>query len=148
MCVFIYTITRCQHKQFQNVSECPSARGDPGVDRKSLTLDEPAFLFDTSRSKTQNPDYYRSTFPCRKLKAMRPVPTLCARCVRQAELAARLGPVEGVGGSAAGSSAGLVAGGGSLSDVTNDSGTLGDAGRTAQAGRRGRKLADWLLTRL
>ncbi|KAL1883960.1 hypothetical protein Daus18300_000068 [Diaporthe australafricana] len=133
MCVFVYTIARCQHKQFQNVSECPSARGDPDVDRKSLTLDEPAFLFDTSRSKTQNPDYYRSNFPCRKLKAMRPVPTLCARCDRQAQLAARLGPVGGVGssnasgsgsGSSAGSSVGLVAsgGGGSLSDVTNDSG--------------------------
>ncbi|KAK2607007.1 hypothetical protein N8I77_005720 [Diaporthe amygdali] len=129
MCVFVYTMTRCQHKQFQNVSECATVRGTPDVvDRGDLTLDKPAFLYDTCRSKTKTPEYYSNNFPCRKLKAIRPVPTLCTRCARQAELAARLGPVGVVGsssgsGSSAGSSLGLVDGGGSISDFTNESGT-------------------------
>ncbi|KKY32613.1 hypothetical protein UCDDA912_g07416 [Diaporthe ampelina] len=124
-------MTRCQHKQFQNVSECPTARGAPddaAAHRGDLTLEKAVFFFDTSRSRTDTPEYYRTAFPCRKLKAIRPVPTLCDRCVRQAELAARLGPIDTVGsgsgsGSSTGFSVGLVAGSGSLSDLTNDSGT-------------------------
>lgn len=135
MCVFIYTMTRCQHKQFQNVSECPTARGAPqDAERGDMTVEKPVFLFDTSRSRTDTPDYYRSTFPCRKLKAIRPVPTLCDRCIRQAELAARLGPIDtlgssSAGGSSTGSSVGLAAGSGSLSDLTNDSGMFGAGGQ-------------------
>lgn len=139
MCVFIYTMTRCQHKQFQNVSECPIARGAPcdaATNRGDMTVERPVFLFDTSRSRTDTPDYYRAAFPCRKLKAIRPVPTLCDRCVRQAELAARLGPIDTLGSSSAsgssstGSSVGLAAAGsGSLSDLTNDSGMFGAGGQ-------------------
>lgn len=147
MCVFIYTMTRCQHKQFQNVSECPVARGAHGEqeaaaaassssNRGDLTVERPVFLFDTSRSRTETPEYYKATFPCRKLKAIRPVPTLCDKCARQAELAARLGPVGIPGGSSggnssAGSSVGLAVGvgGGSLSDLTNN-----DSGMSASGG--------------
>lgn len=136
MCVFIYTMTRCQHKQFQNVSECPVARGTPeDADRGDLTAEKPVFLFDTSKSRTDTPEYYRAAFPCKKLKAIRPVSTLCDRCIKQAELAARLGPIDTpVGsrsgsGSSTGSSVGLAAGSGSLSDLTNDSGTLKSGGK-------------------
>lgn len=137
MCVFIYTMARCQHKQFQNVSECPVARGDPrdAGGRGDQTVEKPVFLFDTSSSRTETPEHYRAAFPCRKLKAIRPVPTLCDRCIRKSELAARLGPVGTPAGSSsasarsAGSSVGLAAGGGSLSDLTNDSGMLGSRGR-------------------
>lgn len=136
MCVFIYTMTRCQHKQFQNVSECSTARGAPdeaATNRGDLTVEKPVFIFDTSRSRTDTPDYYRAAFPCKKLKAIRPVPTLCDRCIRKAELAARLGPIDTLGsssasGSSTGSSVGLAAGSGSLSDLTNDSGMSGARG--------------------
>lgn len=139
MCVFIYTMTRCKHKQFQNVSECPMARGasdEAATHRGDMTVEKPVFLFYTSRSRTDTPEYYRAAFPCRKLKAIRPVPTLCDRCVKQAELAARLGPIDTVGsssgsGSSNGSSLGLAAGSGSLSDLTNDSGMLRPGGRDA-----------------
>ncbi|POS71810.1 hypothetical protein DHEL01_v209792 [Diaporthe helianthi] len=126
-------MSRCEHKQFQNVSECPIARGtctpeQETTNRGDLTVEKPVFLFDTSKSRTETPEYYKATFPCRKLKAIRPVPTLCEQCARRAELASRLGPVGTPGSSsgsnsAAGSSVGLAAGGsGSLSDLTNDSG--------------------------
>lgn len=135
MCIFIYTMTRCQHKQFQNVSECPVARGTPeDADRGDLTAEKPVFLFDTSKSRTDTPEYYRAAFPCKKLKAIRPVSTLCDWCIKQAELAARLGPIDTpVGsrsgsGSSTGSSVGLAAVSGSLSDLTNDSGTLKSGG--------------------
>jgi hypothetical protein len=136
MCVFIYTMTRCQHKQFQNVSECPVARGATGdsTHRGDITVEKPVFIFDTSRSKTETPEYYKAAFPCRKLKAIRPVPTLCDRCSRQASLTSRLGPIYTPGGSsgshsAAGSSEGLADAVGLLSDLANDSGMSGSGGR-------------------
>lgn len=138
MCVFIYTMTRCQHKQFQNVSECPVARGaaEDTIHRGDITVEKPVFLFDTSTSRTETPEYYKAAFPCRKLKAIRPVPTLCDRCTRLAELAARLGSIDTPGASsggsgsnsATGSSVGLAGGSGSLSDLTNDSGMSGLGG--------------------
>jgi len=144
MCIFIYTMTRCQHKQFQNVSECPVAREavEDNTHRGDITVEKPVFLFDTSRSMAETPEYYKAAFPCRKLKAIRPVPTLCDRCTRQAELAARLGTIDAVGNSSgsnssAGSSVGLVGWSGSLSDITNDSGMSGSGGKfTVLAVRR------------
>lgn len=147
MCVFIYTMSRCQHKQFQNVSECPKARGaaEDTADRGDITVQKAVFLFDTSSSRTETPEYYKAAFPCRKLKAIRPVSTLCDRCTRQAELAARLGPIDTAGsssgsGSSMGSSVGLAGGSGSLSDLTNDSGMSGSGGpyTSGQTGGRGR----------
>lgn len=144
MCVFIYTMSRCQHKQFQNVSECATARGaaEDTADRGEITVQKPVFLFDTSSSRTDTPEYYRTTFPCRKLKAIRPVATLCDRCTRQAELAARLGPIDTGGsnsgsGSSVGSSVGLAGGSGSLSDLTNDSGMSGSGGKYSASGQTG-----------
>lgn len=137
MCVFIYTMNRCEHKQFQNVSECTVARraSDEPTNRGDLTVEKPVFLFDTSKSRTSTPEYYKAAFPCRKLKAIRPVPTLCDQCAKRAELAAQLGPIgtpgssSGSNNSTAGSSVGLAAGGsGSLSDLTNDSGMSASEG--------------------
>ncbi|KAG8164485.1 hypothetical protein KVR01_006403 [Diaporthe batatas] len=136
MCVFVYTMTRCEHKQFQNVSECSVARGaheQEPTNRGDLTAEKPVFLFDTSKSMTSTPEYYKAAFPCRKVKAIRPIPTLCDQCAKRAELAERLGPVGAPGSSSgssnnnsnstAGSPMGLAAGrSGSLSDLTNDSG--------------------------
>lgn len=142
MCIFIYTISRCQHKQFQNVSECPTARGaaEDTADRGDITVQKPVFLFDTSSSRTETPEYYKAAFPCRKLRATRPVSTLCDRCIRQAELATRLGPIDTVGsssgsGSSMGSSVGLAGGSGSLSDLTNDSGMSGSGGKYCASGK-------------
>lgn len=135
-------MTRCEHKQFQNVSECAVARGiSEDADRGDMTVEKPVFLFDTSRSRTDTPEYYRATYPCRKLKAIRPVSTLCDQCIRRAELAARLGPIDTpIGsGSSTSSSVGLAAGSGSLSDLTNDSGMSSLLGRIMRLGRRTRK---------
>ncbi|KAK7735253.1 hypothetical protein SLS53_007643 [Cytospora paraplurivora] len=85
MCVFIYTLPQlCRHPQFQNVCECAVARGAPAeTETSSLTLAEPKFLFDTSRSRSVTPAYYRTRFPCKKRKALRPVPTMCAECLKE-----------------------------------------------------------------
>lgn len=85
MCVFIYTLPQvCGHTHFQNVSECPIARGVEATteNRLEATLSKPKFLFDTSRSRTRTPQAYSRTFACKKRKAIRPVPTLCDRCVK------------------------------------------------------------------
>lgn len=93
MCIFIYTLPQlCRHPQFQNVCECAVARGAPAeTETSSLTLAEPKFLFDTSRSRSVTPAYYRARFPCKKRKALRPVPTMCAGCLE--EQAVRIGTV-------------------------------------------------------
>lgn len=85
MCIFIYTLPQqCGHKFFQNVSACPIARGiAPTTDnRLDATLSTPKFLFDTSRSCIHTPEAYSREFACRKRKAIRPVPRLCDRCVK------------------------------------------------------------------
>lgn len=89
MCLFIYALSQqCGHKTFQNVSECPVARGIPPphtpADRLDATLPTPKFLFDTRRSKTHTPEFYARVFDCPKRKAVRPVPdALCDDCVSQ-----------------------------------------------------------------
>lgn len=88
MCLFIYTLPQqCGHKYFQNVSECPIARGIAPTteNRMGSTLPEPKFLFDTSRSRTHTPELYSRIFACKKQKAIRPVPTLCDKCVKDKE---------------------------------------------------------------
>lgn len=119
------------------MSECPVARRtteEQPANRGDLTVEKPVFLFDTSKSRTETPEYYKAAFPCRKLKAIRPVPTLCNQCARRAELGVRLEAAGTPGtssdsSSTAGSSVGLAAGGsGSLSDLTNDSGMSASEG--------------------
>ncbi|ROW06940.1 hypothetical protein VMCG_03981 [Cytospora schulzeri] len=136
MCVFIYTLPQlCCHPQFQNVCECGVARGAHETETKSLTIARPKFLFDTSKSGTRTPAYYKARFPCKKRKAIRPVPTMCTRCLEQQVAGTKIGTVRGqdhvlqdvlVGssiGHSSGSSVGLVpASGSSSSDMTNASG--------------------------
>lgn len=87
MCLFIYSLSQqCGHQTFQNVSECPVARGIPlphtAAHRHDATLPTPKFLFDTRRSKTHTPESYGHLFACPKRKAVRPVPhALCDECV-------------------------------------------------------------------
>lgn len=135
MCVFIYTLPQlCRHPQFQNVCECALARGALEAETKSLTLAEPKFLFDTSKSGSETPAYYRARFPCKKRKAIRPVLTMCARCLEEQAGAVKMstvgeqGKVLGVlvgsrSGQSSGSSVGLVpASGSSSSGMTTASG--------------------------
>lgn len=85
MCIFIYTLPQhCGHTSFQNVHECPIARGiEPTTEnRLDAALSKTKFLFDTSRSRTRTPEAYSREFPCKKRKAIRPVPTLCEQCMR------------------------------------------------------------------
>lgn len=92
MCVFIYTLTQqCGHTNFQNVSECPIARGiTPTTEKcRDSTLSEPKFLFDTSRSRTRTPNFYSRVFACKKRKAIRPVPILCEKCVQEKDRQAK-----------------------------------------------------------
>lgn len=140
MCVFIYTLPQlCCHPQFQNVCECALARGTFETETKSLTLTEPKFLFDTSKSGSKTPAYYRARFPCKKRKAIRPVPTMCARCLEEQAGAAKINTVDvqrqrldvlvesssSDGGQSLGSSVGLVpASGSSSSGMTTASGML------------------------
>lgn len=87
MCIFIYTLPQqCGHKYFQNVSECPIARGlEPTTEnRLGATLSKTKFLFDTSRSRSRTPEAYSREFDCKKRKAIRPVPTLCDTCIKNA----------------------------------------------------------------
>lgn len=143
MCIFIYTLPQlCRHPQFQNVCECATARGTPETETKTLTLAEPKFLFDTKKSGFRTPAYYKARFPCKKRKAVRPVPTLwCARCLEEQAAGSRTGTVGGQGqdvlvvgssiGHSSGSSVGLVpASGSSSSDMTNASGMFMCPGRT------------------
>ncbi|KUI73642.1 hypothetical protein VM1G_09493 [Cytospora mali] len=136
MCVFIYTLPQlCGHQQFQNVCECAVARGAPDTETNSLTLGEPKFLFDTSKSRSRTPAYYEARFPCKKRKAIRPVPGACAQCLKEEQAVAEtgtdkkevvpLGSSSSSGGSghSSGSSVGLVpASGSGSSDMTNGSG--------------------------
>lgn len=93
MCLFIYTLPQlCKHLCFQNVSECAVARGIPPSQESSLTLREPVFLFDTMRSTSRTPEYYSQRFSCKKRRAVRPVPTLCERCVGGTSAADMLAP--------------------------------------------------------
>ncbi|KAJ4424260.1 hypothetical protein N0V82_001126 [Gnomoniopsis sp. IMI 355080] len=88
MCVFIYTLTQnCGHTCFQNVSECPIARGITPTtkNRRDSTLSKPKFLFDTSQSRTHTPETYSRIFACNKRKAIRPVPALCDKCAKEKE---------------------------------------------------------------
>lgn len=135
MCVFIYTLPQlCRHPQFQNVCECATVRGAPETETKSLTLAEPKFLFDTEKGGLETPAYYEAQFPCKKRKAVRPVPTLwCAKCMEGQAAGSEAGTVMGqvqdlpvVGGSSgnsSGSNVGLVpASGSGSSDLTSASG--------------------------
>lgn len=84
MCIFIYTLPQhCGHTFFQNVSECPIARGlaPTNENRLDATLKKTKFLFDTSRSRTRTPEAYSCQFDCKKSKAVRPVPSLCDNCI-------------------------------------------------------------------
>lgn len=85
MCIFIYTLPQqCGHKFFQNVSECPIARGlaPTTENRLDATLSKTKFLFDTARSRSRTPEAYSREFDCKKSKAIRPVPTLCDKCIK------------------------------------------------------------------
>lgn len=89
MCLFIYTLPQhCGHTYFQNVAECPVARGlAPTIEnRRDSTLSEPKFLFDTARSRTHTPEVYARRFPaCKKGRAVRPVPAFCDKCIVRRE---------------------------------------------------------------
>ncbi|CAN8104182.1 unnamed protein product [Discula destructiva] len=95
MCLFIYTLSeRCGHRSFQNVAECPVARGiehpHTAATRRDATLTTPKFLFDTARSKTHTPESYTRIFACQKRKAIRPVPgALCDECIAKEAAAKR-----------------------------------------------------------
>lgn len=92
MCVFIYTLMQqCGHTRFQNVCECPIARGIAPTTqtRGDLTLSEPKFLFDTARSQSHTPESYSRIFACKKRKAIRPVPVLCNKCLWEKEQEAK-----------------------------------------------------------
>lgn len=89
MCLFIYTLPQlCGHTHFQNVAECPIARGvsllepKPG-NRSNCTLAEPKFLFDTCRDRSHTPAHYSAQYSCKKRKAIRPVLMQCENCVRK-----------------------------------------------------------------
>ncbi|PSR97337.1 hypothetical protein BD289DRAFT_107671 [Coniella lustricola] len=93
MCLFVYTLSSCSHSCFQNVAECAVAQGFSGDDnddnnkntlRMDMTLATPKFLFDTARSHSRTPDFYRAAFNCKKRKATRPVTGLCKQCLRNA----------------------------------------------------------------
>lgn len=130
MCIFIYTLPQlCRHPQFQNVCECAVARGTPETETSSLTLEEPKFLFDTSKSKPETPEYHTARFPCKKSKAIRPVLTMCTHCLKEQAATAKMRTTKReevlMGGSSdgLGSSVGLVpASGSSFSNMTNGSG--------------------------
>lgn len=131
MCLFVYTLSACSHTHFQNVAECPTARGlaDTTQARRDMTLAAPKFLFDTARSTSHTPEFYTAAFGCKKRRATRPVPTVCEGCLRSGEEALKereAGPLRApravVGGVVAGcrgsdSDVALVAGSASGSDV-------------------------------
>lgn len=109
MCLFVYTLSTCSHSNFQNVAECPVAQGFCNNDnddnnnnnisnvinndsnlRMDMTLAAPKFLFDTARSHSRTPDFYKAVFNCKKRKATRPVPGLCRKCLRDEAKTMRL----------------------------------------------------------
>lgn len=95
MCIFVYTLPQlCCHPQFQNVCECATAQGAPEAETRSMTLAEPKFLFDTRKGGPETPAYYKARFPCRKRKAVRPVPEMwCTRCLEEKAAAVVVAPV-------------------------------------------------------